>query len=75
MKFDKTKLKEIIAAFVALVAAILAAFGLSACGVTKAYIKQPREGSSTTITITTNNPLTTEVNTTTDADVMNRPSN
>lgn len=75
MKFDKTKLGGILAALSTLVGAILVAFGIQSCGVTKAYIKQPREGSSTTITITTNNPLTTEVNTTTDADVLNKPSN
>lgn len=34
---------------------------LSACGVTKASISKPAEGTQTTITITTNNPMTTNV--------------
>jgi len=70
--FDKTKLKGIIAAVSALVAAILAAFGLSSCGVTKAYITQPKDGSTTSITITTNNPISTSVDPTTNADILNK---
>lgn len=31
------------------------------CGVTKATISKPAEGTQTTITITTNNPMTTNV--------------
>ena len=34
---------------------------LSSCGVTKATISKPAEGTTTTITITTNNPITTDV--------------
>lgn len=35
---------------------------LAGCGVTKATISKPAEGTSTTITITTNNPISTNVN-------------
>lgn len=34
---------------------------VSACGVTKATVSKPAAGTSTTITITTNNPTTTEI--------------
>lgn len=34
---------------------------LSSCGVTKATISKPAEGTQTTITITTNNPISTQV--------------
>lgn len=33
--------------------------GLSSCGVTKATISKPAQGTTTTVTITTNNPITT----------------
>lgn len=33
------------------------------CGTTKAVVSQPKDGSYTQITITTNNPITTETNT------------
>ena len=36
--------------------------GLSSCGVTKATIQRPAEGTVTTVTITTNNPITTNTN-------------
>lgn len=35
------------------------ALGLTSCGVTKATIQRPAEGTVTTVTITTNNPITT----------------
>ncbi len=35
---------------------------LVGCGVTKATISKPAEGTQTTITITTNNPISTNVN-------------
>ena len=34
---------------------------LAGCGVTKATISKPAEGTQTTITITTNNPISTNV--------------
>lgn len=43
----------IIVPFVALV--------LCSCGVTKATISRPAEGTTTTITISTNNPISTDV--------------
>lgn len=39
---------------------------LTSCGVTKASISKPAAGTSTTITITTNNPITTNVEPQTD---------
>lgn len=42
---------------------------LSSCGSTKVSVSQPAEGTSTTITVTTNNPITTEVNPTTTAEL------
>lgn len=34
---------------------------LCSCGVTKATVAKPAQGTTTTITITTNNPITTDV--------------
>lgn len=48
--------KEVAVAVGALVAVIIS---LTSCGTTKATISKPAEGTSTTITITTNNPITT----------------
>ena len=47
-----------------LVFALLVSFSisLSSCGVTKATIQRPAEGTVTTVTITTNNPITTNTN-------------
>lgn len=39
---------------------------LAACGSTKVSVDRPAAGTQTTITVTTNNPITTEVNPTTD---------
>ena len=36
-------------------------FLFSSCGVTKAWISRPAEGTQTTVTITTNNPISTDV--------------
>ena len=52
----KDALKTAITAISVIVATI---FGFTSCGVTRATIAKPAEGSSTTITITTNNPITT----------------
>lgn len=41
--------------------AIIACFVFCSCGVTKATISRPAEGTTTTVTITTNNPITTDV--------------
>lgn len=53
---------KLLSAIVAGLAAFCTAIGLSSCGVTKATISKPAEGTSTTITITTNNPISTTVN-------------
>ncbi len=53
------QVKTIITAISVIVATI---FGLSSCGTTRATITKPAEGTSTTITITTNNPITTNTN-------------
>lgn len=41
--------------------AIIACCVLSSCGTTRATITKPAEGTTTTITITTNNPISTDV--------------
>ena len=55
----KDSVKTIITAIAVIVATI---FGLSSCGTTRATITKPAEGTTTTITITTNNPITTNTN-------------
>lgn len=42
---------------------------LTACGSTKVSVSKPAEGTSTTITVTTNNPVSTQVNPTTSAEL------
>lgn len=42
--------------------AFIVCSSLCSCGITKATIAKPAEGTHTTITITTNNPITTDVN-------------
>lgn len=49
-----------------LAAAIGAALGFCSCGSTRAVISKPAEGTTTTITITTNNPISTNVDPTID---------
>lgn len=44
-----------------LIFSALLALSMMSCGVTKATIARPAEGTHTTITITTNNPITTDV--------------
>lgn len=44
-----------------LIITALLGLSLSSCGVTKATIARPAEGTHTTITITTNNPISTDV--------------
>ena len=55
----KNNIKTIITALAVIIATI---FGLTSCGTTRATITKPAEGTSTTITITTNNPITTNTN-------------
>lgn len=44
-----------------LILTALVALGLCSCGVTSARISKPQQGTVTTVTITTNNPITTDV--------------
>ena len=46
-----------------LIASLALVYLLTACGTTKAVVKQPKQGSTTTISVTTSNPtsITTEV--------------
>ncbi len=59
----KTKkvLTEILKAIAYVITAVLTTLGVTSCGVTKATISKPAEGTQTTITITTNNPISTNV--------------
>ena len=59
----KTKkiLTEILKAIAYVITAVLTTLGVTSCGVTKATISKPAEGTQTTITITTNNPITTDL--------------
>ncbi len=52
---------EIIKAIIYVLTAVLTTMGVTSCGITKATIAKPAEGTHTTITITTNNPITTDV--------------
>ena len=60
---EKTK-KWLIEVLKAILIATLSALGVSltSCGVTKATISKPAEGTVTTVTITTNNPISTQTN-------------
>lgn len=60
---------------IAVATAISAALGLSSCGVTKATISKPASGTCTTVTITTNNPMTTTVNPNTELQHTNGVTN
>lgn len=59
----KTKkiLQEVLKAFAYILTSVAATLGMASCGITRATISRPSSGSSTTITITTNNPITTDV--------------
>lgn len=59
----KTKkiLQEVLKALAYILTSVAATLGMASCGITRATIARPASGSSTTITITTNNPITTDV--------------
>lgn len=59
----KTKkiLQEVFKALAYILTSVAATLGMASCGITRATIARPASGSSTTITITTNNPITTDV--------------
>lgn len=61
MKISKDLLISILKIVGTAIVSILATLGFTSCGVTKATISKPAEGTSTTITITTNNPISTTV--------------
>lgn len=61
--------KSISLLVIALISAVLL---FTSCGVTRAVVTNRAEGTTTTISITTNNP--TEVNTTPDVDLSVKPS-
>lgn len=69
MKLSKKQLARIGYAVAAAIAAFLTAMGFSSCGITRASISKPQQGTTTTVTITTNNPMTTTVNPITSAEV------
>lgn len=60
---EKTKkvLSEVLKALAYIITAVLTTLGATSCGVTKATISKPAEGTQTTITITTNNPIKTDI--------------
>ena len=45
---------------------LFALLSVQSCGSTKVSVEKPAQGTQTTITVTTNNPITTEVNPTTE---------
>lgn len=61
MKKIKVILEKIKRFLEKIIKGIVVLIGLTSCGSTKAVISKPAEGTSTTITITTNNPITTNV--------------
>lgn len=46
----------------ALFALVAALFGFSSCGLTKAVVRNNSEGTQTTVTVSTSNPTTVQVN-------------
>lgn len=62
MKLSDNAKKAIVYMAAALATAISILFGLTSCGTTRATISKPAEGTTTTITITTNNPISTTTN-------------
>lgn len=57
----KKILQEVLKALAYILTTVAATLGMASCGITRATIARPASGSSTTITITTNNPITTDV--------------
>ena len=60
------KSKEIRKRIYKAICAFFATLLCVACGTTKVSVQKPAEGTSTTITVTTNNPITTTTNPATD---------
>lgn len=55
-------LKIVISVLIAALTALAAGLGLTSCGSTKVTVDKPASGTQTTITVTTNNPISTDVN-------------
>lgn len=53
----KSIISAILQILIAAITAAITAFGLSSCSTTRASITRPADSSSTTITISTNNPV------------------
>lgn len=68
-KMLKELAKELAKAIIVAAAAVLG-ITLQSCGVTSARISRPAEGTTTTVTITTNNPMSTTVNPNTNAEIQ-----
>ena len=60
--------KKVLAIILAILAIVYCVLTFTSCGITRATISRPSEGTSTTITITTNNPITTNVDPTINAE-------
>lgn len=54
--------KLVISFLTALFALVAAIFGFSSCGLTKAVVRNNSEGTTTTVTVSTSNPTTVQVN-------------
>lgn len=54
--------KLVITFLTALFAFVAALFGISSCGLTKAVVRNNSEGTQTTVTVSTSNPTTVQVN-------------
>lgn len=63
MKINTKEILKIIAqVIIAALTALLTSLGMTSCGSTKVLVDKPQQGTQTTITVTTNNPITTDVN-------------
>lgn len=73
MKTKITFILKIVSAICAAILGVIGATSLTGCNVTRASIRQPKDGSVTSITITTNNPSSVTTNANADVDVLNKP--
>lgn len=62
--------KKLVLSFLTALFALLGAlFGFSSCGLTKAVVRNNSEGTQTTVTVSTSNPTTVQVNPTVSLDI------
>lgn len=73
MKHKLTFILKIVSAICAAILGVLGTVSLTSCNVTRATIRQPKDGSVTSITITTNNPSSVNTTANADVDVLNKP--